>query len=68
MTTASIQRPDALFQCQETLINLCTLHTPLAIVALAVGSSLRASQIDEQEFTLCLSVPTVLDLDLANGV
>ena len=64
---ARIKSTDALFEREQTRIDRSTLHTTLSIIALAVSCSLRACQVDKQQFTLSLAT-SVLDFDLADGM
>ena len=52
MGLSALHGPDALFEGEETLVDLCSLQSPLSGVRLGVLGSLGAGQITQNEFPL----------------
>ena len=46
---AQIETSDALLECQQGLVDLCTLKTALSVVTLGICSPLTAGQVNQQE-------------------
>lgn len=61
-----VKRSNTLLQRKQTLVDFGTFKTPLPVITLTIGSSLRSSQIHEQHFSELSA--TLLHLYLANGV
>ena len=62
MITLIIQSSDTFLECQQTFIDFRSLQPPLSVVTLTVSRSLRTSQVDQEEFSILLSVDTNADL------
>lgn len=67
MATLGVQGSDALFKGKQTLVDLCTLHTTLPVVTLAISGALRPRQIYEQKLSDCPAL-AISYLDLADGM
>ena len=62
MITLVIQSSDTFLERQQTFIDFRSLQPPLSVVTLTVSRSLRTSQVDQEEFSILLSVDTNADL------
>ena len=67
MTFLGVDGPNALFEAQERLVNLCSPRLPILRVVDAVGRALAACEVDQEELAALFDT-LLLDLDLANGV
>ena len=67
MGATGVKSTDALFKSEKTSVDRGTFHATLPVVTLAVCSSLRSGQIDQQQLALRFAL-LVLDFDNQDGV
>lgn len=66
MVAPHVEGANTLLQREQTLVDFGTFETTLSVVTLAVGGTLRTSQVDQKQFTGGLAI--ALDEQLADGV
>ena len=67
LTLVRVDSANALFQTEETLVDLGALRLAIFIILFAVGGALTASQVDQQKSTALFDT-LFLNFDLANGM
>ena len=67
MPALCVKGSNAFFKRQETLVDLCTFHSPLPIVTLGICCSLRSRQVNKKQLSYWFSC-AVFNFYLANCV